>query len=420
MPLLALPILAQALTLGAADRIELRWVTLPQDNVWMVEDRAAASINLRWRHFSLGAEYSPSVLLSPLDDPQPALFQTATATASAFWGTARTQYMLMEAISYSEVNLTNEALAGAGANAAPTPDDGAAPPAPAAGGGAGSLGAGAGAGGQPAAEGGIAGAQPPLRANDDRSMYFSQRAAATVRTILTHRLTFTSLLMHEYGGGVDRETRRQFPLAHVPAAALTLEARLDPRNALESSANATVALAADDTQSVMLSETERLVHRFSLRTSGSLGAGVAYTRARKPDVEPIDSVDPIGEASLTHRVPLAHGFLDFLGGVRYAPVLDRVSLRFGPAVSVQAATSWSDERLTLALTLAGEFPTYPKREGALTSRAASASAEYELGSGFSVDGGVRAAWQGYAGTESIPPTGIVFVALEWKGKLERR
>jgi hypothetical protein len=38
---------------------------------------------------------------------------------------------------------------------------------------------------------------------------------------------------------------------------------------------------------------------------------------------------------------------------------------------------------------------------------------YDLGAGFSTDGGVRAIWQYYDGSTTIAPTWEVFLGLAW-------
>src|SRR5215204_433098 len=77
MPFGLVPILAQVFTVAVGDRQELRLVANENDSYYEAENVANASVRLDGRRSTVGLRYTPSVIVSPLENESGGFRRTA-------------------------------------------------------------------------------------------------------------------------------------------------------------------------------------------------------------------------------------------------------------------------------------------------------------------------------------------------------
>jgi hypothetical protein len=423
MSLIAIPILAQVLTVGAGDRTELRSVFDATGNDLQLESRAAIGAALTGRHAAIGLGYSPGIIIAPLEEREDlaiTLLQNVFAGAGVAYSYRRTSWSLAVRGNVAQRNFLLEAFSagqpnvpgsdGADPGDPSEPDGGDAPdpadptePAP------------SDPGASPGAPPGSLPLETPTRVTPDSIWYGSARAEAGVLHIMSRTASFRSLLAYEVRGGLDQDTRADFPVVYGPDAQLALLLRLSRRDELTSSVGALYAEGSEGGRAWTVWERERWLHRFSSQTEGVLGAGFAVTREEPIDEPHSTSVYPTGEAILTNESMLSRGVLTTAISARYAPSLDPVSVRLDPRFQAGAQANWVRDPVYMALNVNGAISLDPEATGGLATVGAGATFGYLLGAGFSAETGGRAAWQTFQGNETIPLSGVVFIAIQWSG-----
>jgi hypothetical protein len=413
MHLLA-PILGQLLTLGLSDRTEARYVADETDEHFEASTQPSAGIDLSYRRTSLRFGYSPSITVLPLESEPREILVFHSGFVGASHSFRHTTFGISQSIGYGEANFQSQALAPT--TTTPTteppnpPVDPQQPNAPTQ----------PNAPNQPAPGGGETpgGTVDPgsgtVRARDQIVKYVTLRSSAE----LSHRLgRFTSIqggLGYTVTGGADEESRELYPTVRGPDARVTLSYAVNARNTLSSSLSAQYATSGDSTETLAINFDQTWHHDFSLRTSSELGAGLAYARSPQENGSVAHSFYPAGHASISHNERFARGNLNMNASVGGSPVLDFTTAAIDPRLQIAAGVGWSRDRFSVnvgggtSVSLSGA-----DEADAFSSLNASAGAGYYLGAGFTIDGGVRGAWQEVGGREQIPPTAAAYLALSW-------
>jgi hypothetical protein len=236
---------------------------------------------------------------------------------------------------------------------------------------------------------------------------------------ISHRLgRFTTIqggLGYTVSGGADEESRALYPTVRGPDARATLSYAVNARNLLSSTLSAQYATSGDSTETLAIAYDQTWRHEFSPRTSAELGAGVAYARSPQENGSVAHSFYPAGRAGIGHTERAAGGILNLNATIGGSPVLDFTTAAIDPRLQIGAGIGWGRDRFFTnvsggtSVSLSGA-----DEQDAFSALNASAGVGYYLGVGFTVDGGVRGAWQQVGGEDRIPPTAAAYLALSWQ------
>ena len=416
MPLSLVPFLAQVFTAEVGDRAEVRVINQTTDERMELENRAFASVGFQLPIAAARLTYSPSLLLTPVEKEPRDLTLTHTINASVDTGgpiyrTRRTLVGVHAGATYTQTNVQRQAF-GAPATTQLAP---AAPAEPA----------------QPAepTDPGIEPTEPTPAdgngndANAVRALGLTTRVASARADIalgerLSRRSTLNAYAGYTVSSGVDDATRELFPLLHGPIVGSQFLHAASRRDTLITQVDGQLSIVHENgALAALATATQGLSHQFSRQTSGDVSLGVSYTHVDEPELEPVSGFFPTGRVGLTHESTFARGRASYRLEAAYEPVLDRSTIVFDPRIRLSARAGWTRDRLTLYSTLNGVLTTQPGEEGALNSIGAEAGAAYDLGAGFSVDGGARAAWQSFQGVDLIAPGWALFAGLSWNYQL---
>lgn len=216
-------------------------------------------------------------------------------------------------------------------------------------------------------------------------------------------------------GGLDDESRALYPVLPSMDATATVDYELDGRNTFTTRFSNTYAWGADETRTFMTILDESWRHRFSRRTTGSVNAGLSYSRTDRPNLPTPHSIYPLGGASIDHTARLARGTAFVGANVSAAPVLDLTTAVVDPRLGIGANAGWSLDRFSAYATYNSSLSLTDGAEGALSYIATDVGVSYQIGLGFSVDGGVRETWQRFEGITLIEPTTVFYGGLSWAG-----
>jgi hypothetical protein len=411
------PIVAQVVSVGVADRTEGRYV-VGVDKHYEASTGPSGGINLGTRHLSLTLSYGPSITATPLEskDREVTVYNGAYLGASYRW--QRTTLTISEGVGYGNLNFVTQALAGAPAVATNTP--GASPvtgspppttPPPTTGGSGTAMGPTAPQAGTEAAN--------QVRALNQVVRYVSSTTSVAVQHGVTANLTVSANADYTVAGAVDAEDQQQSPLIKGPRFGTAARYLVDRLDGLSSSASlqyaeaSVSARAPGGNSAYILLITEGWDHKFSAHTAMLVGAGVGGTRSPLGGGYVAYSIYPTFNASITNSsLTLARGGLAFSFGVSAAPVVDLVTGAVDPRLGFGAGVGWGLGKFSLsasgssAVSLDGATDN-----GAFQSVGGAAGAGYRFGRSLSMDGGIRAAWQSFAGQAVIPLTYVAYLGV---------
>jgi hypothetical protein len=427
MPFALVPILAQVFTVTAGDRAEVRLVANENDTYYEAEDDANVTMRLDGRRSTVGLSYSPSVIVSPLENESGGLRRTAYVfhrvglDGSIGWQPSRrTTFTLSQTVNYDRSNTRVQALSGGGAvpGAPPTP------------------------GGDPAAgPGGTPNAEQQAATSTAQNSFLGTVEIVSVRTQLSHdhllsrRSALRSFIAYGGSAGVG-DSQAFFPLVQGPDARSTYSYRLSRRDDLSTILAAQYQFSELGDRAFVASLSEAWGHSFSRYASMSIGAGITYVYFDPNNGPPQEDIffgsgagGQLG-VTFTSRYKLNGGILTLFAGASYAPVLDQSQLIRGDQTQQRSLTpdvrfgvfsgaTWVKRRLTLYANVASIVSAEPNDPGALNSIGAALGSIYDLGAGFSFEAGARGGWQTFDGVELLAPSAAVFVALSWHGELLR-
>jgi len=397
MPFLSAAILAQVLTVGVGDRLEGRALSSTTDKRFEAEDAAYVSAGLDLDWLDARATYSPSLLLSPIEEETRvfALTHTVKGTADSsvvLYETQRFVAAIHAGIAYTQEDFRRQLFG------APLDPTNAVPPTP---------------------------VDPTTPISDLSPSDAVQINGLTMRTgtaiagvdfveRLSRRNTFTEYAAYGVTSGFDDVSRDYYPLTHGPAAGAAFAHGLTLRDTLKTSVDGRLSIEPETPERAwIVSASESYTHLFSRVVTGDAQAGAAYTDSKQGEQEPIRTVYPTVGLGLTYNDLVAQGRLSLRLQLSYAPVLDRSSVTFDPRIGSLVNVSFTRKRLSLYANVSSAVPTRPESIGSLSTFDGNLGLTYDLGAGFAADAGWRTAWQRYGGTQTLDWTWVGFIAVSW-------
>ena len=413
LPLLA-PILAQLVTLSVGDRTEARYI-VADERYFEGSTRPFAGLNFGWQRGGIALMYGPSITVRPLESTprEVDLFHAANISATYHWRLS--SVVLSESVGYGELNLRVAPLAQSAAVPPTTTDT------DPAGGTAGGT-----AGGAPTGTpGGPTTPTPTQAPSQVRTVNRSVKFGSSVTSLgyqqnLSRQLSLNEQVAYSAAGGIGASAREDYPLVEgltfgVSGNHVYTWGRPD---ALSSSLSLRYALASNGNRAGGLFGGELWTHRFGPRTFTTLGGGISITRFSQNDGLVGYGVYPTVLASIGHTTRLAHGILTASLGAFSAPVVDPLRATVDPRVGANSGLGWTRDRFSVNATSAVSFSIAGQKDrGAVDSVGAGAGVAYQLGAGFSVDSGIRAAWQTFQGTTITPASWGAFLGLSFAAQM---
>lgn len=413
------PILAQIVTLGVADRSEVRYV-IAEDSRAEAATSPRVALGFGWRHNALSESsltlgYAPTITVTPLEAKRPdvLVFQLASVGIAHSERWARTTFTVSESAGYIRTNPQIQALGappanfdGTGGVAGPTPGGptpgGTTPGGPTPGGMTGT--------GTPTT--GLGPAGNPARATDQTVDLFTTLTLIGIRQSISPTLIAGGDLGYFATGSVNAAQRNDYPIVKGPRAQVYGAYRVTRYDTLTTTVNTQFAAISNGNHAVLTVATETWLHRFDARTTGNLATGVSISRNSQPDGLIYWSVYPTFNAGIAHLSLLGRSTLTFGFNAGSTPVLDPIRASVDPRVTLGAFIGLIKDRFSTSL-IAGTAVSLgtPNDRGTLNSITGSYIASYRLGAAVSVDTGVRAAWQTFEGFTTVPAGFAAFAGL---------
>jgi hypothetical protein len=400
MPFLLAPLLGQVVTLGVSDRTEARAVFESGNTTTEGSTSPAVGLGVSGRNATFAVGYNPTFTLRPLEEEPREVLVSHLASAGVAYThrMRRMQLTLRESATYTQSNPRDDILlAASGISDAPVP--GAEPDA-----------------GSPDPDFPDSTGSTPERAPDQVVRVGSLTTTLEWSYTSSARSTWSASASHNLSSGVDRESRREYPLTFSEQVGAGLNHRLTRRDNLSLTASVTHSAGRRDSFVWLLDTSAAWTHMISRRTVTNVGAGAATSYERTAAGEEIITIYPTGVAGLRYSTLFARGRLGLGASVSIAPIVDQARATVDPRLGAAADASWSRDRTTVSATV-GSAISVASDEDAFNSIGASASVTYDLGAGFSADAGVRTAWQTLGGDTLIPPVWGLFIGVSWQGGL---
>ncbi|HMI89084.1 MAG TPA: hypothetical protein VK550_33630 [Polyangiaceae bacterium] len=411
-------ILAQAVTVTAADRTEIRTRVQSSALRFDAETRPAVRLALTTPHASYSFGYVPTLtwLSMTVDEEGELIFQQA-ADASAGYRWEHTSVSITQSGSYGTRNFRAMSVA-APALDAPT---GTTPP----GGTTGTPPPG-GTGTPP--PGGQTGTPPPgqtgplttarLQSYDQNVTLASSNTRATLQQIFSTRTFGTLSAGYEYGGGIGAQSEGFLPLRKGPSATISVRHRASLTDDLTTVTNGTSLETGSTMRAQMVDLGEQWYHRWAPALVSSLyvGAAAALAESDGPPRRRTSAIVPTSTAALDYGFGLSGGRLRSVGLLQFAPMIDRFTGDFDQRLQWVLDVSWTRYQLSLIANFSGAQSALPRvvfsNSTALPFNyySGSASVLYRFTRQVSAEGGLRAAWVRTEGVEQYPLLWSVFVA----------
>jgi hypothetical protein len=390
-------IVAQVLSAGIGDRIEARAVFEQDDRRIEAENGAYAAVALTYPWLTLRLAYSPSVTLAPIESSPRVLSLTHTVDGTAdsnltVYQRARFSVGVHLGLSYRQEDFRDQLYGSS------TPSNvGAKPPAT-----------------PPGTPPSDASAADAVRADSPTTRYGTATAGVSFTENLSRRSTLTESAGYSASIGLDGYSRTLYPFAHGPSGAISYLYAWSPRDTLTTNLNGEVTFSpSTDGRAYRFDFDQRWLHLFSRQTTGFMSLGVSYTRSESRDVSREAEIYPTVAAGISYSTRAAGGELSLGMGVSYSPVLDRTRLIFDPRIGVSGGVGWTKRRWRLYAATETTVSVSRDNPGSLSAASGRAGVEYDIGSGFAADAGVRGVWEFYEGSETIAPTWEAFIGLSW-------
>jgi hypothetical protein len=441
------PLLLQVVSLVAGDRSELRERIYGDQRILETESRPFATLNLREPTDSLRITYSPDLLVTPVDiekDRQLYVFHTASIAATKRF--KRTTVTLSEGLGYG---IQVYAITALGAPLLITPTSTGTTGATTGSTGTGATGAGTtgtgttgtptGTGAPPGGTGttgaNVPGGQAPNPAQLGAAYHYaSSRTELSVLEALSPRTSVNVVGAYGIAGGVGSNAAEDaYPVIQGPDGRIVYFYLLSPSNTLTSSFRAQYLFGPADPSYLFIGADVGFIHRFSKHFALGGAIGLGFTRTVDLAGYTTYTLEPtFGSATgavFEYSAEVAHGTLTLRAGAGYAPMLDTLSDAADPRLSLIVGTGYVRDRFSVQLYGSSILSTNRQNEGgALSALGAGAIFAYNLGRGFRVDTGARAAWATLGEITNpttntsvavtvIPPSYAVFVGLGWAGTL---
>ena len=413
-------VLAQAITVTAADRTEVR--TRAQSSMLRLdaETRPAFRLALTTPRTSYSFGYIPTftALSIASEDGEIIIQQAADANASFRW--EHTIFSVSQSGSYGERNFRALAVAApAPAGSAPgtPPGTGTTPP-----GGTGTTPLGGTGttpppptGTPPGQTGAIANAQ--FRLEDNNVTLATSQTRATLQQVFSARTFGTLSGGYEYGGGIGTESERFLAIRKGPSVTVSVRHRVTPADDLTTVTNGTYLETGSDKRAQMVDLGEQWTHRWSPVVVGSLLIGASAARAESDGFprRRTSALVPIALASLEYGFGLSGGRTRVASFLQFVPIIDRFTGDFDQRLQWVVDVNWTRHRLSLLANFAGAQSVLPRVVFSLSNNlpfnyySGTWSVLYRFTHELSGEGGFRAAWVRTEG-DAFPLLWSVFVA----------
>lgn len=408
LPLLA-PILAQLVTLNVGDRTEGRYIA-PVDKHYEADTRPLVGLTFGLRHASLTLNYMPYVVAPELDTNPRYTLTFHTLALTGVYQVRRTVVTVNETASYGERDLTADVLGAGRGLTAPT---GTAPTLPTSGNASGAAGGSTGGSMTPTGVG--TGVQAPSQLHVlPQAIRFE---AFTTSVGVTHRpspaIALATVAGYSLAGGADAAARVDYPLIVGPFFSVSASDRLTHADQVATTVSAQYA-GAPGSRTWLTLAGEKYEHAFGPRTAGRVGAGISITRNSQSDGLIGYSVYPTFDLAIGHSLDLAEGILTIGLTAFSSPALDPVRALVDPRLGGGANANWSRERFSLNASATTALSLLSQDSGgAFSSAYGVLAAAYRLGAGFSIECGLRSAWQSFEGQTVLPLTYAAFAAVAY-------
>jgi hypothetical protein len=402
-PLLA-PILAQLVTLSAADRTEARSV-VTRDEYAVVQTSPRLGLDFGWKHSTFGLSYGPSITIGPIGqgyDASTQVFHSGVLAASHRW--QRSTLTMSESLGIGRIDLRTQALGDPRATPVTTAPNGT-----------------PGANGTPPVTGGTGGAQgtpgnnnanPALPGFDKPLTFRTSVTSISLTQLVSPVLTVSSSLSYSLSGSYGADRTANYPTVQGPGAQVSAGYKPTRDDELRTSATTQLALSSNGNRAWSLSLNETWSHRLARRTIGSLGSGVSMTRNSQDDGLVYYSIFPNFIAGINNTSQLGRALLNVGTSVASAPYVDPVLALVDPRVSANVYAALSQGNFSTSLSASGAFPIATGlSKGAFNSVSAAWGVNYRLGAAVSLDSGVRAAWQRVQGVTTLPLSVAVYAGI---------
>ncbi|HTA91619.1 MAG TPA: hypothetical protein VK745_18680 [Polyangiaceae bacterium] len=409
------PILAQLVTMGIADRTEARYI----DSDGRYAEAATmprVGLNFGWQHASLTLGYGPSITVTPLDStPRDVLVFHAGALAASY-RFQRTTVSVAESIGYGQVSFQDQALAPAVGTATTTttgqtPPGGAVqtPPGGTMPGGTGTTGTGV----MTPAGGTLAANQ--VRALNQVVTFITSATTLSVANAVSAVLTVSGDIGYIETGSIGPQRDPvDYPLIRGPRAQVSARYRIAPHDDLSTTVSTQFANASTGDRSWYLVANESYAHAIDRETKTNVGTGLSISRNALADGLISYSIYPTFNAGISNVSRLWRGTFMLQTTVTAAPVIDPVRAVVDPQLGVSGTTGWGKDKFSSVLAAGTALSLLdPSSTGALSSATGSFTLGYRLDPSWSVNTGVRGAWQNYEGQTTIPWSYALFLGVSF-------
>jgi hypothetical protein len=409
------PILAQIVTLGVSDGTEARYIARQSDTHFEASTTPRVGLNVDWRHSSLTLAYGPSITVLPLESTPRETLILHNGLAGIGYRWRRTTVAVSETLSYGEVNFQTLALADPRAvSAAPAPSaaPGGMTPTP------------TGATGGTATPGATPGGMTPGGSTTGNGATVARQVPgvtipfvlSTTSLDVTHKLspvlTLSEGVAYLYQGGIGDEAEKTYPLSKGVRGIFNATYRLTHRDSVTSAVTSAYTHVLGDSLWVTNAQ-ENWSHALDPRTGTLLGGGVSIARTSRDDGFVSYAIYPTFTAGISHTESVARGVLRLSLGATAAPAIDPLHSTIDPRLGMVVGTAWSRDRFSASATGTSAISLSQDTANAFNSVNAALVFAYYLGAGFTVNSGVRASWQSFAGESTIPPAYAIFLGASW-------
>lgn len=408
-------ILAQAVTVTAADRTEVRTRVQSSELRFDAETRPAFRLALDTPHSSYSFGYVPTLtaLAFATEDADLILAQSADASAQRRW--EHTSVSISESASYGTRNFRALSVAAPAPTGSPTGTPpggttGTTPP-----GGTGTTPPG-GTGVPPGQTGPNAAAQFQLI--DQNITLASSQTTATLQQVFSTRTVGTLTGGYEYGGGFGAQSEQFLRIRRGPSVTLSVLRRATLADDLTTVADGTSLETGSTMRAQIVDLGEQWTHRWSPALAASFLAGAAAARAESDGFprRRTTAIVPTSAVSVHYGFGLSGGHTRIGTLVQIAPMIDRFTGDFDQRVQWILDLNWTRYRLSLLVNFAGAQSVLPRVVFSNSTQlpfnyySGSASVLYHFTPALSAEGGLRTAWVRTEGPDPYPLLWSVFVA----------
>lgn len=405
-PLFA-PVLAQLVTLGLGDRTEARLEFQDTNPTTAGSTGPSAILSVQGRRANFSVGYQPTFTLRPLDSAPRVLDIAHDGTADFGYRLPyrHTTFSFTERLTVSQRNFRTNALAPPSGLPAPavgpdptTPDPGA-PVEP-----------------DPGPDAPDAQAEAPQRAVDAVVRFGTLTTTLGVSHDASARTRYDASVSHHASMGLDRVSRREYPLAFGESGHAGVNYQQTRRDRLSAQLDVAHATGAGDSFAWNSEARGAWDHMLTRRTTTNLGAGVNTSYTLSQEGLGQVSIFPTFDAGIQHSRTLARGVLGVSLAVNTRPRLDYLRATVDPQMGASTAAVWARDRTTLSLAASSGI-SLRDDEDSFNAANGTFQVFYTLDAGFTADAGARAAWQTLGGDTLVPPAWALFVALSWSGEI---